>query len=101
VTGERLLKTRDVAELLGVEMGTVYDYWERGMLPGFRLGGRKGGPLRFRQSEIEEWLETSCRPGHTVPDNRIGPATRERAPGQGTGGISSHARRILRPVGRE
>jgi Helix-turn-helix domain len=49
MAAEQLLKTRDVATLLGVETGTVYDYWERGELPGFRLGGRKGGPLRFRR----------------------------------------------------
>ena len=72
---EQLLKTRDVAAMLGVEMGTVYDYWERGELPGFRLGGRKGGPLRFRESEIVQWLETECR---AVPCRSTTEAARQR-----------------------
>jgi hypothetical protein len=32
-----------------------------GSLPGFRIGGRKGGPVRFRLSEVERLLE-SLRP---------------------------------------
>jgi len=96
MAAEQLLKTRDVATLLGVETGTVYDYWERGELPGFRLGGRKGGPLRFRESEIEAWLEERCRA--TVPfDNRSGPAALTR-PGPGTRRATPHAASILRPV---
>lgn len=92
---EPLLKARDVAGLLGVEMGTVYDYWERGDLPGFRLGGRRRGPLRFRQSEILERLEDWR--GTVRGDNQHAPATQER-PGAGTGGISSHAPITLRAV---
>jgi hypothetical protein len=34
----------------------VLDKWEAGELPGFRLG-KVGGPVRFRWSEIEAWLE--------------------------------------------
>jgi predicted DNA-binding transcriptional regulator AlpA len=63
MTGERLLKARDVADLLGLEVATVVDRFQRGDLPGFRLyGNRPGSPLRFRLSEIEAWLETECRP---------------------------------------
>jgi excisionase family DNA binding protein len=50
---DRLLTTREVAEMLGFTMGTVQGWYERGELPGFRVGGR----LRFRESEVEEWLE--------------------------------------------
>jgi excisionase family DNA binding protein len=92
---ERLLRARDVAELLGLEVGTVLDYFERGELPGFRLGGPVGRPVRFRLSEIEEWLETRCRVGNMRVDTTNGPATRER-PGPGTGGIGSHAHPRLR-----
>jgi predicted DNA-binding transcriptional regulator AlpA len=53
---ERLLR------FLGLAMGTVLDHFEKGEIPGFRLYGRKGGPVRFRLSEIEEWLER-CRVG--------------------------------------
>ena len=55
--GERLLKVVEVAEMLDVSPRTVFDRFERGDLPGFRLWGRKGGPVRFRLSEIEETLD--------------------------------------------
>jgi excisionase family DNA binding protein len=62
---ERLLTARELGEILGLSPGTVLDWWERGDLPGFRLGGRKGGPVRFRLSEIEAVLE-SWRGGPSV-----------------------------------
>ncbi len=54
---ERLLTAAETAELLGLTAGTILDRFERGDLPGFRLFGRKGGPVRFRLSEIEAQLE--------------------------------------------
>lgn len=50
---ERLLTARQLADLLGFQPGTILDWFERGELPGFRIGGR----LRFRASEVEAWLE--------------------------------------------
>lgn len=61
---ERLLKVVEIAEILGVSPRTVLDRFERGDLPGFRLWGRKGGPIRFRLSEIEALLE-SWRSGNS------------------------------------
>ena len=57
VTGRRLLTARELADHLGLSAATILDRFERGDLPGFRLWGRKGGPVRFRLSEIEESLE--------------------------------------------
>jgi excisionase family DNA binding protein len=57
-SGERLLKAGEVAEMLQVSMSTVLRRFEAGSIPGFRLWGRKGGPVRFRLSEIEGLLET-------------------------------------------
>lgn len=54
---ERLLTARELAELLGLSPATVLDRFERGDLPGFRLFGRKGGPVRFRASEVQAMLE--------------------------------------------
>ena len=54
---ERLLTARELAEVLSLAAGTVLDRFERGDLPGFRLGGRIGAPVRFRWSEVEAWLE--------------------------------------------
>lgn len=52
--GERLLTTRDVAELLGLSSEAVLRRWREGHLPGFRLSTRV---LRFRESEVLDWLE--------------------------------------------
>ena len=54
---ERLLTARELGEHLGISTSTVLDRWEQGHLPGYRLFGRKGGPVRFRLSEIEEVLD--------------------------------------------
>ncbi len=56
VVSERLLTAHELGQLLGLTQGTILDRWERGDLPGFRLFGRKGGPVRFRLSEIEATL---------------------------------------------
>ena len=62
---ERLLTARELADYLGLAPGTVLDRFERGQLPGYRLFGRKGGPVRFRPREVEEWL-AACRVGPQV-----------------------------------
>jgi excisionase family DNA binding protein len=54
---DRLLTARELADYLGLSSATVLDWFERGDLPGFRLGGRKGGPVRFRLPEVEAVLE--------------------------------------------
>jgi len=51
---EPLLTARQVAGLLGVSASTVLDWFEAGRLPGFKLNGRA---VRFRESEVEAWLE--------------------------------------------
>jgi excisionase family DNA binding protein len=66
---ERLLTARELGELLGLSTATVLDWHEQGRIPSFRLGGRKGGPVRFRESEVLVWLE----------QGRSGPAPLEMA----------------------
>jgi excisionase family DNA binding protein len=51
---ERLLNSRELGELLGFSASWVQDQYEARDLPGFKLGGR----LRFRESEVEAWLES-------------------------------------------
>ena len=50
---ERLLTAAELAEQLGFAAGTIVDWAERGTIPAFKLGGR----LRFRESEVLDWLE--------------------------------------------
>jgi excisionase family DNA binding protein len=51
---ERLLRARDVAELLDMSTETVLRWHRSGKLPGgYRLGSNV---LRFSEAEIETWL---------------------------------------------
>jgi excisionase family DNA binding protein len=54
---ERLITAQELGELLQLSADTVLDWFEDGKLPGYRLGGKKGGPVRFRLSEIANLLE--------------------------------------------
>jgi excisionase family DNA binding protein len=51
---DRLLSAREVGEWLGLSTETVLRRWRAGDLPGYRLASNV---LRFRESEIEVWLE--------------------------------------------
>lgn len=50
---EPLLTAAELAEILGFSAATVVDWSEAGTIPAFKIGGR----LRFRESEVEDWLE--------------------------------------------
>ena len=54
---ERLVSARELGELLGFSSATIVDWAEAEKLPSFRIGGR----LRFRPSEVEQWLEERRR----------------------------------------
>ena len=60
---ERLLRTRDVAELLDVSCETVLRWHRSGKLPGGRRLG--SNVLRFDRDEFEAWLEG------TRPERRL------------------------------
>jgi predicted DNA-binding transcriptional regulator AlpA len=86
---EQLLNASQLASFLGLSTSAVLDRWERGDLPGFRLFGRKGGPVRFRLSEIEEVLEqwrSGPDPRYPRSDNSKAPATDEPSGGVAPGG---------------
>ena len=62
MTGDvRLLTARELADFLALSPATVLDKWERGELPGFKIGTA----VRFRPSEVQQWLE-GCRRGPAV-----------------------------------
>ncbi len=61
--GDRLLTTREVAAFLGMSPESVLRRYRRGELPGYRLSSNV---LRFRESEIEAWLEECLRPGRPI-----------------------------------
>lgn len=54
--GDRLLTVGDVARLLGVKTGWIYQHSRQGCrnrLPGFRIGKY----LRFRAGDVDKWLK--------------------------------------------
>jgi excisionase family DNA binding protein len=53
----RLLTAREVAELLGFAAGTIVDWAEQDRIPHFKIGSA----LRFRESEIVDWIESQRR----------------------------------------
>ncbi len=50
----RLLSSEDVAEYLGVPLGTVYRWRSRGEGP---AGYRVGRHVRYKLADLEHWLE--------------------------------------------
>jgi predicted site-specific integrase-resolvase len=56
VNDEPLLKARDVAEILGLEVRTIVKRAQDGDIPCVRLWGRHGAPLRFRPDDIQRCL---------------------------------------------
>lgn len=50
---EKLLTVSEVAEILRLNRFTIYRMSERGRLPSVKIGKA----LRFRQSDLDAWLE--------------------------------------------
>ncbi len=60
VQGERLLSVEEVAEWLGVPVGTIYAWRYRSTGPASYKVGRH---VRFRRDDVESWLEEQrCEP---------------------------------------
>lgn len=57
---ERLLTPVEVAEVLGVPVATLYQWRTRGEGP---LGLRVGRHLRYRQADLDRWLDAQVAAG--------------------------------------
>jgi len=65
---DRLLNAREVVEVLSFSPATVLDWFESGKLPGFKLGRA----VRFRESEVLEWVEAQRRgPKGSQPPQKV------------------------------
>ena len=53
LTPQKLMKTEDIARLLGIAPRTVCEWAEVGRLPAFKIGRQ----WRFRHIQIEHWLK--------------------------------------------
>ena len=70
---------REVSEMFGLWVKTVLTRFERGDLPGFRLYGRVGAPVRFRLSDLEAAVAElgSCGAGtRSTPAHHVRRRTR-------------------------
>ncbi|WP_160050888.1 helix-turn-helix domain-containing protein [Nocardiopsis sp. FR4] len=54
-TPNALMSVEDLANHLNVPKRTVYSEWRKWELPGFQVGKH----LRFRERDIENWLEAN------------------------------------------
>ena len=52
----KLISSEELAEDLGVNVETVYRQWKSWGLKGYRVGRQ----LRFRERDIESWLESKA-----------------------------------------
>ena len=63
---ESLLRAQEVAKLLGLRPSTVYALVQRGELPHVRIGGgKRRHVIRFRQSDLEVWIQERTVPAKT------------------------------------
>ena len=53
MASESLLNIKEVSEYLQVETTTLYHWSKQGKIPAMKVGAL----WRFRQSDIDEWLE--------------------------------------------
>jgi excisionase family DNA binding protein len=54
---ERLMTLRDLSDMLGVPVATLYAWRHRGEgPPGYRVGRH----VRYRRAEVEQWLTTQA-----------------------------------------
>ena len=56
---DKLLKPEEVAELLGVEKSTIYQWTHQGFIPHVKLRNL----VRFRPKAIAEWVQKREQPG--------------------------------------
>jgi excisionase family DNA binding protein len=66
LTREDVAAAREVAELLGIPMSTVFEYARRGVIPGHKLGRR----WIFLHDELEASLRRAPRTAAARPDPR-------------------------------
>ncbi|MBN2374353.1 helix-turn-helix domain-containing protein [bacterium] len=54
---QEILTLQELAELLKLSDRTIYNYAQRGLIPGIKIGAA----WRFRKDDVEKWLEDKRR----------------------------------------
>ncbi|HUV31684.1 MAG TPA: helix-turn-helix domain-containing protein [Acidobacteriota bacterium] len=58
----KLLTPDEVAELLGVEKSTIYQWTHQGFIPHVKLGRL----IRFRRDKVDKWLQKKSVAGRST-----------------------------------
>jgi len=56
---EKLLTPQEIAEVLGVQPSTIYQWTHQGYIPHVKLGKF----IRFRVKDVEKWVEKKAKSG--------------------------------------
>jgi predicted DNA-binding transcriptional regulator AlpA len=65
---ERLLHERDAADILGVSISRLQRWRWEGRGPTFvRVGGTRGRAVRYRHSDLLQWIEANVITAATMP----------------------------------
>jgi len=56
---EKLLTPQEIAEVLGVQPSTIYQWTHQGYIPHVKLGKF----VRFRAKDVEKWVERKASNG--------------------------------------
>jgi excisionase family DNA binding protein len=59
---EKLLTPKQLSEILQVSRGVIYKWIYMGFIPHYKLGGQ----VRFKERDIEAWLNKRKRKGTTT-----------------------------------
>ncbi|MBI3601865.1 MAG: helix-turn-helix domain-containing protein [Candidatus Omnitrophica bacterium] len=70
---ERLLKINEVSDMLQVSRKTIYNWVCYGYIPHFKVYNTRGhgGVLRFRESDLEKWLQRRKQDGRVTYKDMI------------------------------
>lgn len=64
---DRLVTAAELADMLGMSPATIIDWAAAGKVPSFKIGHA----VRFRESEVLDWLERDCRRGPCIRPREV------------------------------
>ncbi len=59
---KKLMTPEQLSKYLDIKIRTVYSYAQSGQIPGVKIGGQ----WRFRQDDIDQWIENKINPTRII-----------------------------------
>nr|MBN2278290.1 helix-turn-helix domain-containing protein [candidate division Zixibacteria bacterium] len=59
---EKLLNPHEIADVLGVQPSTIYQWTHQGYIPYIKIGKF----IRFKSTDIEKWVEKKSKGGRII-----------------------------------